>query len=177
MTTLWIRPGLWNQSIETYGIPRIKDKRGMPVMQMQVCTVNAYDVLGSSDLQVSRLCLGTMTFGKQTDEPEARRILDAAVAGGVTFIDTVDGFPMGMPNLSRTGQTEEIIRRWLKGRRDGLVIATKAGAHLMNAIDGSLRRLGIDYVDLYQMHLDDTSTPLEETLRALDDIVNAGKAR
>src|SRR5262249_6540643 len=109
----------------------------------------------------------------------------------VNFIDTADGYPMGMPDLSRTGMTEEILGRWLKGRRDRFVIATKAGAqmsddpadqggsrkHLLNAIDGSLHRLGTDYVDLYQMHFDDVATPLEETLRALDDIVRDGKAR
>jgi aryl-alcohol dehydrogenase-like predicted oxidoreductase len=150
-----------------------------------------YTKFASTDLQVSRLCLGTMTLGKQTDEPEALRLLDAAAAGGVNFIDTADGYPMGMPDLSRTGRTEEILGRWLRGKRDRFVIATKAGAPmsddpsnqggsralLMDAIDGSLRRLDTDYVDLYQMHFDDTATPMDETLRALDDIVRSGKAR
>jgi len=150
-----------------------------------------YTSLGNTGLRVSRLCLGTMTFGKQTDEPEALRILDRAADGGVNFIDTADGYPMGMPDLSRAGRTEEILGRWLKGRRDRFVIAAKAGAqmsedpadqggsraHLLDAIDGSLRRLGTDYVDLYQMHFDDIATPMDETLRTLDDIVRAGKAR
>src|SRR5262245_18361139 len=141
-----------------------------------------YTNLGRTDLRVSRLCLGTMNFGKQTDEPEALRILDGAAAGGINFIDTADGYPMGMPDFSRTGRTEEIIGRWLKGKPYRFVIATKAAAqmsddpayqggsraHLMDAIDGSLRRLGTDHVDLYQMHFDDTSTPMEETLRALE---------
>lgn len=150
-----------------------------------------YTTLGSTDLEVSRICLGTMTFGKQTDEHEAHRILDAATEGGINFIDTADGYPMGMPDLSRTGLTEEIVGRWLKGRRDQFVIATKAGAqmsddpadqggsrkHLLAAVDGSLRRLDIDHIDLYQMHFDDVATPLEETLQALDEIVKSGKVR
>jgi len=132
-----------------------------------------------------------MTFGKQTDEEEASRILDAAAAGRINFIDTADGYPMGMPDLSRTGLTEKILGRWLKGRRDRFVIATKAGAqmsgdpadqgasrkHLLDAVDGSLRRLNTDYIDLYQLHFDDIATPLEETLQALDDIVRSGKVR
>ncbi|MBV8639606.1 MAG: aldo/keto reductase [Candidatus Eremiobacteraeota bacterium] len=150
-----------------------------------------YTTLGNTDLEVSRICLGTMTFGKQTGEDEASRILDAASSAGVTFIDTADGYPMGMPDLSRAGLTEKVVGRWLKGKRDRFIIATKAGAqmsddpedqggsrkHLLDAIDGSLRRLDTDYVDLYQMHFDDLATPLEETLRALDEIVTSGKAR
>lgn len=150
-----------------------------------------YTTLGLTGLEVSRICLGTMTFGKQTDEDEARRILDAAGAGGINFIDTADGYPMGMPDLSRTGLTEKIVGRWLEGKRDRFIIATKAGAqmsddptdqggsrkHLLEAVEGSLRRLNTDYIDLYQMHFDDVATPLEETLQALDEIVRSGKAR
>ena len=89
-----------------------------------------YTMLGGADLKVSRLCLGAMTFGKQTDEAEAQRILDMAAAGGSNLIDTADGYPMGMPDLSRTRRSEEIIGRWLKGKRDRVVIATKAGAQM-----------------------------------------------
>lgn len=132
-----------------------------------------------------------MTFGKQTSNDEAERILDEAASAGVNFIDTADGYPMGMPDLSRTGLTEKIVGRWLKGKRDQFIIATKAGAqmsddsadqggsrkHLLDAIDGSLRRLDIEYIDLYQMHFDDAATPLDETLRALDEIARSGKVR
>jgi aryl-alcohol dehydrogenase (NADP+) len=149
-----------------------------------------YSKLGSSGLSVSRLCLGTMTFGLQTEEEEARRILDEAHASGVNFLDTADVYPLG-GDLNTAGRTEEIVGRWLKGKRQKLIVATKAvgkvGAndwdqgssrkHLLDAIDGSLRRLQTDYVDLYQLHSDDATTPLDETLEALDTIVRSGKAR
>ncbi len=146
--------------------------------------------LGNTGLVVSRLVLGTMTFGLQTDEPTSFRILDAAADGGVNFIDTADVYPLG-GGLSTVGRTEEIVGRWLKGKRHRFVVATKAvgkvgpaawdeGAsrkHLLDAIDASLRRLGTDHVDLYQLHADDRGTPLEETVEALDAIVRSGKAR
>ena len=146
--------------------------------------------LGRSGLPVSRLCLGTMTFGLQCDEPQSRAILERALDGGITFLDTADAYPLG-GDLSTVGRTEEIIGRFLGTRRRDVVIATKcfmpvgpnhwdggmSRKHILDAIDGSLRRLGTDYVDLYQLHFDDRSTPLEETLRALDDVVRAGKAR
>ncbi len=145
---------------------------------------------GATGLRVSRLCLGTMTFGLQTDEEPARRILDLASEGGINFIDTADVYPLG-GGLPTVGRTEEIVGRWLKGKRHQFVVATKAvgkvgpspwdqGAsrkHLLDAIDGSLRRLGTDYVDLYQLHSDDRETPVDETLDALDTIVRSGKAR
>src|SRR5258708_25137969 len=141
-------------------------------------------------LSVSRLCVGTATFGKQTDEDVSHAILDKAADAGVNFIDTADGYPMGA-DLSLVGRTEEITGRWLKGKRDRFIVATKAGfaigpsawdqgssrKHLLDAIDASLRRLGTDYVDLYQLHFDDPGTPLDETLEALDVIVRTGKAR
>src|SRR5512146_1012851 len=146
--------------------------------------------LGRTGLQVSRLCLGTMTFGLQCDEPTSRAILDAAVAGGITFLDTADVYPLG-GTLETVGRTEEILGRWLRGRRQELVVATKCNLptsdrpwdrgnsrkHVLDAIDASLRRLGTDHVDLYQLHMFDPETPLDETLRALDDVVRAGKAR
>jgi aryl-alcohol dehydrogenase (NADP+) len=149
-----------------------------------------YAKLGSTGLSVSRLCLGTMTFGLQVDEGTSRAILDASAAQGITFIDTADSYPLG-GDWHTAGRTEEIVGRWLKGRRGDVILATKAvnrtgpndwdvGAsrkHLLDAIDASLRHLGTDYVDLYQLHKDDPGTPLDETLEALDCIVQSGKAR
>jgi aryl-alcohol dehydrogenase (NADP+) len=146
--------------------------------------------LGRSGLPVSRLCLGTMTFGLQCDEKQSGAILDAALEGGITFLDTADAYPLG-GDLSTVGRTEEILGRYLAGRRDDVVLATKcfmpvgrhhwdggmSAKHILDAIDASLRRLQTDYVDLYQLHFDDRRTPLDETLRALDDVVRSGKAR
>ncbi len=146
--------------------------------------------LGRTGLRVSPLCLGTMTFGLQCDEAASRAILDRAAAAGITFLDTSDVYPLG-GTLETVGRTEEILGRWLRGRRHDVVLATKGfGAtgprpwdrgnsrkHLLDAIDGSLRRLGTDYVDLYQLHHPDPDTPIDETLGALDTIVRAGKAR
>ncbi|MBR8840360.1 MAG: aldo/keto reductase [Stigonema ocellatum SAG 48.90 = DSM 106950] len=146
--------------------------------------------LGKTGLTVSRLCLGTMTFGLQTDEEISRVILDTAADAGINFLDTADVYPLG-GGIATAGRTEEIIGRWLKGKREHFILATKAvgkvgpapwdrGAsrkHILDAIDASLRRLGTDYVDLYQLHSDDASTPLDETLEALDKVVQSGKAR
>jgi aryl-alcohol dehydrogenase-like predicted oxidoreductase len=149
-----------------------------------------YTKLGATGLNVSRICLGTMTFGLQTDEDSSRRILDTAAAAGVTFLDTADVYPLG-GDLSTVGRTEEIVGRALQGQRHKWVIASKAFGkvgpaawdqgnsrkHLLDAIEGTLRRLQTDYVDLYQLHGDDANTPLDETLEALDSIVRSGKAR
>lgn len=149
-----------------------------------------YRKFGTTGLNVSRVCLGTMTFGFQIDEATSIRIMDTAADAGVTFIDTADVYPLG-GGLSRVGRTEEIVGRWLKGKRARFVLATKAvgemgpspwdrGAsrkHLLDAIDASLKRLNTDYVDLYQLHSDDLDTPLDETLEALDVIVRSGRAR
>ncbi|HAM03864.1 MAG TPA: aldo/keto reductase [Acidimicrobiaceae bacterium] len=146
--------------------------------------------LGRSGLPVSRLCLGTMTFGLQCDEEQSRRILDKALDGGIDFLDTADAYPLG-GDLSTVGRTEEILGRQLAGKRQDVVLATKcfmpmgphhwdggmSAKHILDAVDGSLRRLQTDYVDLYQLHFDDRATPLEETLRALDAVVRAGKVR
>ncbi|NLS00484.1 aldo/keto reductase [Rhizobium sp. P38BS-XIX] len=149
-----------------------------------------YKQLSRTGLSVSRLCLGTGTFGHQTDEAEAVRILDAAVDAGVNFIDTADMYPGGaLPH--EVGSSEEITGRWLKGKRGRFILGTKAGGpmgpsqwdrgasrkHLLDAIDASLKRLDTDYVDLYQIHMDDPSTPLDETAEALDLIVRSGKVR
>jgi aryl-alcohol dehydrogenase-like predicted oxidoreductase len=146
--------------------------------------------LGRTGLNVSRLALGTMTFGLQTEEAVAHLILSKAASAGVNFLDTADVYPLG-GGLDTAGRTEEIVGRWLKGQRHAYILATKAvgkmgpnpwdqGAsrkHLLDAIDASLRRLQTDYVDLYQLHSDDPATPLDETLEALDAIVKSGKAR
>jgi len=146
--------------------------------------------LGRTGLQVSRLCLGTMTFGLQTDESTAVAILDRAAEGGIDFLDTSDAYPLG-GDLSTRGITEEILGRWLRGKRDRFIVATKCFArtgpapfdggnsrkHIMAAVDASLRRLQTDYIDLYQLHNYDPETPIDETLGALDDLVRAGKVR
>jgi 1-deoxyxylulose-5-phosphate synthase len=146
--------------------------------------------LGRTGLVVSRLCIGTMTFGLQCDEDASRAILDAAADAGITFLDSADVYPLG-GGLETVGRTEEIVGRWLRGRRDQVVVATKCHGpmgpnpwdrgssrkHILDAIDASLRRLGTDYVDLYQLHQADPDTPIDETLEALDAVVRSGKAR
>ena len=146
--------------------------------------------LGRIGLQVSRLCLGTMTFGLQSDESTAVAILDRAAEGGIDFLDTSDAYPLG-GDLSTRGITEEILGRWLQGKRDRFIVATKCFAptgpapfdggnsrkHILAAVDASLRRLQTDYIDLYQLHGYDPATPIDETLGALDDLVHAGKVR
>jgi aryl-alcohol dehydrogenase-like predicted oxidoreductase len=143
-----------------------------------------YRVLGNSGLMVSELCLGSMTFGNESDERSSHRLLDRYVEAGGNFVDTADVYVEGV--------SEEIIGRWLANRtRDDLVIATKlfwpTGAspndhgagrkHIISAVTASLRRLGTDYIDLYQLHAFDETTPLEETLSTLDGLVRAGKVR
>lgn len=146
--------------------------------------------LGRTGLKVSEICLGTMTFGNQCDEPASHAIMDKAFEHGVTFFDTADVYPLG-GGLERVGRTEEFVGTWLKGRREQIVLATKffgrmgdgpndAGGsrkHILQAVEASLRRLQTDYIDLYQMHAPDYETPLDETLRALDDLVRSGKVR
>jgi len=150
-----------------------------------------YINLGKSGLKVSRLCLGTMTYGSPAwrpwvlSEEAGRPLIRQALDLGITFFDTADMYSLGV--------SEEIVGRALKefARRDQVVIATKAffpmgegpndrglsRKHLFDAIDASLRRLGVEYVDLYQIHRWDEETPIEETLDALTDIVRAGKVR
>src|SRR6201987_5906198 len=146
--------------------------------------------LGRAGLQASRLCLGTMTFGLQTEETTAHALLDRAADRGIDFPDASDAYPLG-GDLSTRGVTEEIIGRWLQGKRDRFSVATKcfvptgpapfdAGnsrKHILSAVEASLRRLGTDYIDLYQLHGYDPSTPIDETLSALDDLVRQGKVR
>jgi aryl-alcohol dehydrogenase (NADP+) len=131
-----------------------------------------------------------MTFGLQVDEDGSRAILDHADTKGITFLDAADAYPLG-GDLTTVGRTEEILGRWLAGRREQFVVATKCFApmgpkpwdagnsrrHIMDAVDASLRRLQTDFIDLYQLHFDDRNVPIEESLRALDDLVRAGKVR
>jgi aryl-alcohol dehydrogenase-like predicted oxidoreductase len=146
-----------------------------------------YRMLGGSGCAVSRLCLGTMTFGAQTDESGAHQQLDLFTEAGGTMVDTADVY--------RGGRSEEIIGRWFASRpsdvTERVVLATKgrfpmddspngaglSARHLTRALDASLRRLGLEAVDLYQVHAYDPLTPLEETLRALDQFIQAGKIR
>ncbi len=146
--------------------------------------------MGNTGLKVSEVCLGTMTFGHQCDAKTSFAILDRAAAAGVTFLDTADAYPVP-PTPETAGRTEEIVGKWLEGKRDRFVLATKCrlrvgpGAndeglsrrHVLRAAEASLRRLRTDYLDLYQAHFPDPDTPLEETLRAFDDLVRQGKVR
>jgi aryl-alcohol dehydrogenase-like predicted oxidoreductase len=149
--------------------------------------------MGRTGLKVSEICLGTMTFGGQCNEATSFRIMDVAVERGVTFFDTADVYPIP-PDIATSGRTEEVIGRWLAaspGRRRALVLATKCRArvgpgandqglsrrHILEACDASLRRLQTDCIDLYQSHSYDPDTPLDETLRAFDDLVRSGKVR
>jgi aryl-alcohol dehydrogenase-like predicted oxidoreductase len=142
---------------------------------------------GQTGLTVSRLCLGTGTFGKQTDEAEAHRMFDEVAESGVNFIDTANVYPPG----AEAGTSETITGRWISNKRSGFILATKGGGkmgpapwdtgnsrkHLLEAIDSSLSRLKTDYVDLYQLHMDDPATPLDEVVDVMNTIIRSGKAR
>jgi len=172
-----------------------------------------YGELGRTGIKVSRICLGTMTFGQQNSEAEAFAQLDLALDSGVNFIDAAEMYPIP-PNAATAGRTEKIVGRWLASRRSrhDVVVATKItgpGAvfqhirggdlrhgrtQIRDAVDGSLRRLGTDFIDLYQIHWpdrktnmfgqrgfghdpEDNFTPVAEILEALDEQVRAGKVR
>jgi aryl-alcohol dehydrogenase-like predicted oxidoreductase len=150
-----------------------------------------YRRLGRSSLQVSPLCLGGNVFGWTADERTSFAILDAWVEAGFNFVDTADVYSKWAPGHSG-GESETVIGRWLKqggGRREKLVIATKVGFEMgegkgglspkwiHQAVEDSLRRLQVDCIDLYQAHVDDDKTPLEETLEAFAHLIKAGKVR
>lgn len=151
-----------------------------------------HTAFGRTGMAVSKLCLGTMTFGVQCDRDESFAIMDEAFSNDITFFDTADVYPSG-GDLTTVGLTEEIVGDWIAARdcRDDIVLATKfRGAmgprrwqqggsrkHIMDAVDASLRRLRTDWIDIYQMHSYDARTPIEETLGALDDLVHQGKVR
>jgi aryl-alcohol dehydrogenase-like predicted oxidoreductase len=156
-----------------------------------------YRYIGTSGLRVSPICMGTMSFGTWSDEKEALRILDKAYEHGINFYDTAEVYPVP-PTAELAGLTETIVGKWLKNRnRDSIILATKvAGAasgwfvppiragmtaidrhHIERAVEGSLKRMGIDYIDLYQVHWPDTVVPIAESMAALDRLVESGKVR
>lgn len=140
-----------------------------------------YVNLASTGVKVSRVCLGTMTFGKEADEAEGRAIMDRAFDAGINFFDTA--------NIYNKGITEEIVGRWMKGRRDGIVLASKchfptgdgvnergsSRRHILRAVEDSLRRLQTDWIDLLYLHHWDDEAALEQSLAALDTLVRQGK--
>ena len=142
-----------------------------------------YRVLSTTGLRVSRLCIGTLTFGLQADEAQALRIVDRCLDAGINFIDTA--------NVYNKGAAESMVAKALAGKRQKAVLATKVGlkagdgpddiglsrAAIHKALDASLRRLQTDYVDLYYLHLPDYNVPIEETLAAMDEVVRKGKVR
>jgi aryl-alcohol dehydrogenase-like predicted oxidoreductase len=148
--------------------------------------------LGKTELEVSHLCLGTMQFGWTADEPSSFAVMDAFVAAGGNFLDTADVYSRWAPR-NPGGVSEQIIGRWLKdrGNRDRLIIATKvrgrmwegpdgeglSRAHILRAAEDSLRRLQIETIDLYQCHSPDEKTPVDETLRAFEELISSGKVR
>ncbi len=153
--------------------------------------------LGRSGIIVSDICMGTMTFGNQSDEKTAFRIMDMAFDAGIDFYDTAEMYPVP-PDTKYVGRSEEILGRWMKTKpRDGLIIANKVAGpahgwitppiragktsldrhHIMRAVEASLKRLDTDYLDLYQTHWPDHDFPYEETMMALDELVSSGKVR
>lgn len=151
-----------------------------------------YRTLGRTGLRVSEICLGTMQFKWTTDEQTSQRVLDAFYEAGGNFIDTADIYSRWVSGL-KGGEAETVIGHWMKRRhnRGQIVLATKVRgrmwdgpdgeglgrAHIMRAVEDSLHRLQTDTIDLYQTHSPDENTPIEETLRALDDLVRQGKVR
>src|SRR5215472_2825126 len=145
--------------------------------------------LGKSKLAVPVICLGTNVYGWTLSEADSFRQLDAAVDVGLTFVDTADAYSWWVPG-NRGGESETILGKWFvkSDRRKDVILATKVGSlpgggnnlratHIAQAAEDSLRRLETDYIDLYQAHFDDDKVPLEETLRAFDSLVSAGKVR
>lgn len=149
--------------------------------------------LGNSGLSVSTLCFGGNVFGWTADESQSFKLLDALMESGCNFIDTADVYSRWVPG-NQGGESETIIGRWLKRNartraRQSVIIASKVGMemgpdrkglsrkHILHSVDASLRRLGTDYIDLYQSHQDDKTVPLEETLGTYADLIKAGKIR
>ena len=146
-----------------------------------------YRYLGTSGVKVARLCLGTMTFGREADEQTSGSMVDYYLDAGGNFIDTADCYGPG----SEAGTSESVLGRLLKGRRNKVILSTKVGfptgpdtndlglsrAHILREVEASLQRLQTDYIDLYHVHCWDWGTPLEETLSVLDGLVKSGKVR
>jgi len=156
-----------------------------------------YRYIGTSGLRVTPICMGTMSFGSWSDKAESFKILDTAYDRGINFFDTAELYPVP-PKESYAGVTEEIIAEWLATKpRESIILASKvAGAasgwfvppirhgytaidrfHIQRAVEGSLKRLKTDYIDLYQVHWPDEVVPKEESMRALDELVKSGKVR
>lgn len=156
-----------------------------------------YRYIGKSGLRVTSICMGTMTFGSSCDKETSFEIMDKAYDRGINFFDTAELYPVP-PKESWAGATEEFVGEWLKSKpRDSVIVASKvAGAangwfvppirhgltaidsfHIKRAVEGSLKRLDTDYIDLYQMHWPDTIVPIEESLKAFDELVKEGKVR
>lgn len=156
-----------------------------------------YRYVGRSGLRVTPICMGTMSFGTWSDKKESFRILDKSFDRGINFFDTAEAYPVP-PTAELAGLTEQIFGEWLKQKpRDAVIVATKvAGAaggwfvppirhgltavdrhHIERAVEGSLRRMDIDYIDLYQVHWPDPIVPMEESMAALDRLVESGKVR
>lgn len=156
-----------------------------------------YRYIGRSGLRVTSICLGTMTFGSMSSKEESFKIMDKAYSNGINFFDTAELYPVP-PTAKTEGITEEIIGEWLKDKpRDSIILASKvAGAangwfvpptrfgltaidrhHIIRAVEGSLKRLKTDYIDLYQIHWPDTVVPLQESLEAMNMLVKSGKVR
>jgi len=156
-----------------------------------------YRYIGKTGLRVSPLCMGTMTFGSFCDKKSSFAIMDKAYERGINFFDTAELYPVP-PRSSWAGVTEEIVGEWMQTKpRESIMLATKvAGAasgwfvppirhgmtaidrfHIERAVEGSLKRLKTDYIDLYQMHWPDTVVPIEESLEAFDRLVQSGKVR
>ena len=156
-----------------------------------------YRYVGKSGLRVSPICLGTMTFGTMCDKKSSFEILDKAYEAGINFFDTAEVYPVP-PTVELAGVTEELVGEWMQGKpRDSIIMATKvAGAangwfvppirhgltaidrfHIQRAVEGSLKRLKTDYIDLYQVHWPDTIIPVEESMDALDALVRKGQVR
>jgi aryl-alcohol dehydrogenase-like predicted oxidoreductase len=153
--------------------------------------------LGKSAIYVSDICMGTMTFGSQADEAMAFRVLDKSFEAGINFFDAAENYPVP-PDVKWAGRTEEIVGRWMKTKdRDAIILATKISGpshgwivssqragmtamdrhNIIRAVEGSLKRLQTDYIDLYQTHWPDHGTGYEETMETLDELVRAGKVR
>src|SRR3954470_15388595 len=155
-----------------------------------------YSLLGPTGVRVSKICLGTATFGVAPDAPEAERVVQAALDQGINFFDTANVYgatptfdrPSAPPAAERE-PAEQILGRALAGRRDDVVVASKSGErrfdpaaglsrrYIIQQVEQSLRRLGTDYIDLYYAHFPDPDTPLEQTLTVYDDLVRQGKLR
>lgn len=153
-----------------------------------------YRNLGRTGVKISSICLGTMNFPYRTPEPDAVAIIDRAIDAGINFIDTANFYGQPLNDGKGQGLTEELLGRALNGKRDKIVLATKVLApmsayhddpnarglsrrHIIEQCEASLRRLDTDYIDLYQMHRHDSVVPIDESLRAFDDLIRAGKVR